>query len=142
MKKHSILQPSSIIFSKRSRNFFHFSFQSDGSLLSTGLYHGRTLLPCSITNFVPMATFVPSSHKLGLAISISSMLPPLRLRRFGQTLCAQRRAEMQLGDFRQFARAAFFHKFFRRRVHLNAPIPPRSLHSQNFLPAVDQALPD
>jgi hypothetical protein len=34
-----------------------------------------------------------------------SFLPPLRLRRFGQTLRAQRSAEMQLGNFRQFASA-------------------------------------
>src|SRR5271157_6668561 len=38
--------------------------------------------------------------------------------------------------------AAFFQKLFRRRIHFNAAVPPDPFRSQNFLPAVDRALPD
>ena len=38
--------------------------------------------------------------------------------------------------------AAFFQKLFRRRIHFNAAVPPDPFLPQNFLPAVDRALPD
>jgi hypothetical protein len=38
--------------------------------------------------------------------------------------------------------AAFFDKLFRRRLDFNAAVPPDPFHPQNFLPAVDRALPD
>jgi prepilin-type N-terminal cleavage/methylation domain-containing protein len=38
--------------------------------------------------------------------------------------------------------AAFFQKLFRWRIHFNAAVPPGPFLPQNFLPAVDRALPD